>query len=210
MQHVVLVGDSILDNGAYVAPQGEVLAKLTSRMPAGHEATLLARDGAVIDGIRLQLARIPNNATNLVISAGGNDAMRSTGIFMERASIVADALAKVLTIRDAFADAYRGLLDEVQSLGLPVAICTIYDVLLPNPEQRRVANLALGVLNDVITREAASRRLPLIDLRVMFTREEYFANAIEPSEKGSELIAAAVVQALAHDYSGPSAIYTGA
>jgi hypothetical protein len=70
--------------------------------------------------------------------------------------------------------------------------------------------LALGVLNDVITREAASRRMPLIDLRVMFTREEYFANAIEPSEKGSELIAAAVVQALAHDYSGPSALYTGA
>jgi hypothetical protein len=92
---------------------------------------------------------------------------------------------------------------------VPAAICTIYDVKLPDLYQRGIANLALGVLNDVITRQAASRRLPLIDLRVMLTGDEHFANAIEPSETGSILIAAAIAEAMQHDHRGPSVVYTG-
>jgi len=209
MQHIVLIGDSILDNGAYVGPQGDVLSKLRSRVQQTDEVTLLARDGAVIEGAQQQLFNLPASATRLIISAGGNDALRATSVLMERASSVADALSKILAVRSRFAAAYGALLNHVQRTSVPAAICTIYDVLLPDLEQRKLANLALGVLNDVITREAAARRIPLIDLRVMFTRDEHFANAIEPSETGSELIAAAVVQALKHDWSGPSAIYTG-
>jgi hypothetical protein len=61
----------------------------------------------------------------------------------------------------------------------------------------------------VITREAARRRMPLIDLRVMLTKQEHFANAIEPSEIGSEVIAEGIVASLAHDHAGPSAMYVG-
>ena len=208
MAHVVLIGDSILDNGAYVGRGGDVASTLQARL-AEDKVTLLARDGAVIEGAQSQLKGVPQDATLLVISAGGNDALRSVGILAEPARTVADGLAKVLTIRERFSEQYRALLDQAQSFDPPSAICTIYDVLLPNLEQRKLANLALGVLNDVITREAARRGLPLIDLRVMFTQEQHFANAIEPSEQGSELIAAAVVEAMGHRYSGPSAIYTG-
>ncbi|MDB5612391.1 MAG: hypothetical protein JWQ22_44 [Devosia sp.] len=208
MGHVVLVGDSILDNGAYVARGGDVASRLRSRLN-GSGVTLLARDGAVIEGAIAQLNDVPENATLLVISAGGNDALRSVSVLLEPARTVAEALGKVLVIRDRFEDQYGKLMDRAQRFDPPTAVCTIYDVLLPNLEQRRLANLALGVLNDVITREAARRRLPLIDLRVMFRSELHFANAIEPSEAGSDLIAAAIVEAMTHQHSGPATIYTG-
>jgi hypothetical protein len=209
MRHVVLLGDSILDNGAYVRTGGEVVAKLRAKLASGDAATLLARDGAVIEGVHQQLRALPGDATDLVVSAGGNDALRSTGVLMEPAGSVAAALGKILVVRDRFAQLYGALLDAVEATGREAIICTIYDVWLPEAEQRRVANLALGVLNDVITREAARRRLPLIDLRVMLTQQEHFANAIEPSEMGSEVIAAGIVASLAHDHAGPSAIYVG-
>ncbi|MCF6371066.1 hypothetical protein [Rhizobium halophilum] len=89
-----------------------------------------------------------------------------------------------------------------------MAICTIYDAMLPDLHQRRVANLALGILNDVITREAAKRGLSLIDLRVMFSKDQYYANAIEPSGHGSELIAAAILEAMEKAHLSGSTIHT--
>lgn len=208
MAHVVLIGDSILDNGPYVAEGGDVTSRLRTRL-VGDRVTLLARDGAVIEGARQQLSAIPNDATFLVISAGGNDALRSVSVLSERVGTVADALGKVLVIRDRFAEQYRTLLDEADRFDPPAALCTIYDVLLPDPVRRKLANLALGVLNDVITREAARRGLPLIDLRVIFTREDQFANAIEPSESGSEAIAAAIIEANRGMVAGRAIMHTG-
>ncbi len=207
--HVVLLGDSILDNGAYVASGSDVLSQLRARLPEGWQATLNALDGAVIAGVLIQLERLPRGATHLVISAGGNDALRGSGVLMQPAGSVMEALLKVGEVRDAFQASYRTMLERVAATRLPVALCTIYDVPLPDPLQRRLANLALGVLNDVITREAARRRLPLIDLRVIFTDPDDYANAIEPSGKGAGKIVTAITSLLAaHDFSGRSVVYT--
>ena len=207
MQHIVLLGDSIFDNAAYAGRGKDVLAKLQGLLPSGSRATLLARDGAVIEGIMGQLTHLPADSTMFVISAGGNDALRSSSVLLEPARSVAESLEKILAVRDAFAANYRRLLDKAAARGLPFAVCTIYDVMLPDPTQRRLANLALGVLNDVITREAVIRRLPIIDLRVMLTQERHFANAIEPSERGSEIIAAAIGQ-LALGQGAATAVHT--
>lgn len=207
--HVVLLGDSILDNGAYVASGSDVLSQLRARLPEGWQASLNALDGAVIAGVLIQLERLPRGATHLVISAGGNDALRGAGVLMQPAGSVMEALLKVGEVRDAFQASYRAMLERVAATRLPVALCTIYDVPLPDPLQRRLANLALGVLNDVITREAARRRLPLIDLRVIFTDPDDYANAIEPSGKGAGKIVTAITSLLAaHDFSGRSVVYT--
>ncbi|MCF6370915.1 SGNH/GDSL hydrolase family protein [Rhizobium halophilum] len=208
MVHVVLIGDSILDNAAYVPRGGDVAFILMKQLGDG-QVTLLARDGAVIEDAIGQLNSVPDGATFLVVSAGGNDALQSIGVLLESVRTVAEALEKVRVIRDRFRDRYRTLLNEVGRYDRPTAICTIYDVMLPDLQQRRIANLALGVLNDVIIREAARRGLPLIDLRVMFSQERHYANAIEPSEQGSELIAAAVVEAMHKAPSGRSTIHTG-
>ena len=46
-EHVVLIGDSIFDNGAYVAGGPDVVTQLRERLPQGWRATLGAVDGAV-------------------------------------------------------------------------------------------------------------------------------------------------------------------
>ena len=68
----------------------------------------------------------------------------------------------------------------------------MYDPRFPDPLRRRMGSLALTATNDVITREAFSRNLSLIDLRVMFDADEDFANPIEPSVQGGMKLAHAI------------------
>lgn len=77
MGHVVLLGDSIFDYARYVPGGPSVLDHVRRPLPRGWKVTLLARDGAVAAGVIEQLARLPDDATHLVISAGGNDALGS-------------------------------------------------------------------------------------------------------------------------------------
>jgi hypothetical protein len=68
----------------------------------------------------------------------------------------------------------------------------VYDPRYPDPLERRISSLGLSVINDVVTREAFSRNLFLIDLRVMFDADEDFANPIEPSVQGGLKLAHAI------------------
>lgn len=207
--NLVLFGDSVFDNGAYVRQGEAVIDVLRESLPPGQEARLLARDGAVITGVLAQLRAIPATVTHIFISIGGNDALGGLSVLSERASSVADALSRILPFRNRFATAYRSMLDAVGGKRLPTALCTIYDSRLPDLDQREIANLALGLLNDVITREAVSRRLPVIDLRLLFDDPSDCANAIEPSGQGSRKIASAMRQIVeSHDFGGPARFYS--
>ncbi|WP_172402082.1 SGNH/GDSL hydrolase family protein [Ensifer aridi] len=193
---VVLLGDSVLDNGAYVSGGSDVLKHLVRRLPAGWSATLLATDGSLMKDVRLQLQRLPADATHLIVSMGGNDALSVSDVLSLPSASVADALLRVAEIREQFCSSYFATLDTVLAARLPTAICTIYDVRYADLNQRRIAVTALSVLNDCITRAAADRGVALIDLRVVCDEDSDFANAIEPSEKGGRKIAAAIVSFL--------------
>jgi hypothetical protein len=193
MTHLVLLGDSVFDNAPYVAQGQEVIEQLRRRLPSDWQATLLARDGAVLAGVREQAERVPGDSTHLFVSAGGNDALGWTGIFGETVANVAQALVRLGDIRGEFRERYRTMLDRVLRLGRPTAICTIYDVRYPDPAYREIAVVALTVLNDIISREAARRGLPLLDLRVLLDEEADFANPIEPSAQGGAKLARAVL-----------------
>ena len=198
MNHVVLLGDSVLDNGAYVkSGEPDVLAQVQSKLPKDWRATMNAVDGAVTSSVGRQLARLPNDASHLILSIGGNDALGSSGILTESARSVAEVMTRIADIRDSFARSYRKMLDLVVAYRLPTALCTIYDAQFPNPEEQRHVVTALSVFNDVITREAFSRRLALIDLRLICNKPEDYANPIEPSAKGGDKIANAIVQVVA-------------
>ena len=47
MNHIVLLGDSIFDNAAYVGGGPDVIEQLKSILPRDWQATLLAVDGSV-------------------------------------------------------------------------------------------------------------------------------------------------------------------
>lgn len=198
--HVMLLGDSVFDNAAYVAGGPDVVRQVRARLPGGWRATLAARDGATTADVPAQLARVPPDASRLVVSAGGNDALREQGMLAEPVRSVAQALDRLAAIRARFERAYHAMLEAVLVRGVPAAVCTIYDPRFPDPVRQRAAVAALGVFNDVITRAAFARGLPLLDLRLICSQDEDFANPIEPSVRGGDKIAAAIAElALAHD-----------
>lgn len=198
MNHVVLLGDSVFDNGAYVRPgEPDVLALVQAKLPKGWRATMRAVDGAVTTGVERQLARLPEDASHLILSVGGNDALGCSGILRESARSVAEVMTRIADVRDSFARSYRKMLDLVVAHRLPTALCTIYDARFPDPQEQRQVVAALSVFNDVITREAFSRRLALIDLRLLCNEHDDYANPIEPSAKGGDKIASAIAQVVA-------------
>jgi len=194
MGHVVLLGDSIFDNAAYVPGEPDVVKQVRRRLPRDWRATLCAVDGAVTRDVGRQLARVPPDATHLVVSAGGNDALQRSGVMRQPARLVGEAVAQLAAEREGFARDYRAMLEAVVARGLPVALCTIYDARFPDPQEQRLVVTGLSLFNDVITREAFARRLPLVDLRLICAQPDDYANPIEPSAKGGEKIAAVTAQ----------------
>ena len=73
--HLVLLGDSIFDNAIYVPDGPSVIDHLRTILPAEWRATLLANDGDVTADVEGQLLKLPADATHLIISVGGNDAL---------------------------------------------------------------------------------------------------------------------------------------
>ena len=92
-QHLVLLGDSILDNASYVpGRRPAVIDQVRNRAPEGWSATLLARDGSVIDDVHRQLKVIPPDASHLVLSIGGNDVLSEVGILRQSVGSVGEGL----------------------------------------------------------------------------------------------------------------------
>ena len=102
MTHIVLLGDSIFDNAAYVAGGPDVVRQLRDILPSGWRATLNARDGAVIADLPLQLQRLPTDATHLVVSIGGNDALGESGLLDRKVTSMVEALELITEVRERF------------------------------------------------------------------------------------------------------------
>ena len=193
MSHIVLLGDSIFDNAAYERGGPDVVRQLRAVLAEGWRATLLAVDGATTAGVASQLARLPRDATHLVVSVGGNDALSASHLLYARAGSVADALQLLAAAQDAFDESYRSMLARVLAANLPTALCTIYDTPSSSPDHRIIKS-ALALFNDRITRAAFSNGLPMIDLRLICSEDEDYANPIEPSVQGGEKMARAIAR----------------
>lgn len=204
MKNVVLLGDSIFDNKAYVGDGPDVVAQFAETLPAGWKATLNAVDGATTVTLKEQLDRLPKDATHLVVSTGGNDALGFKPVLGEAARSVAEALDQLAKIRATFAKNYRATLDAVLAKKLPTAVCTIYDPRYDNADETRVASAGLTLFNDAITREVFARGLPLIDLRLLFDDPGDYANPIEPSVQGGAKLARVIATLVTtHDFTRP-------
>ena len=189
--HIVLLGDSIFDNEIYV-PDGFSVSRHLLNSARDWQTTLLAVDGSVTTEVVDQLPKIPDDATYLVISTGGNDALNSIGIFYMPVNTVGEALSHLGRVRDNFQLNYREMLKQVMAANLPAAVCTIYNSVpgLGNEEKT-----ALALFNEIIFQEAGMFKLPVIDLRIICNEEtDYSAlSPIEPSHLGGIKIAQAVI-----------------
>ena len=194
-QHIILLGDSIFDNVAYI-PGGEpdVITQLRRKLPQGWKATLNAVDGSKIDDVRRQVKQLPQDASFLVVSVGGNDALSHSYIFNQGAQSTAEVLLNLAYIQEEFQRSYHSMLETVLSCNLPTAICSIYYPRHPDPVIQRMAVVGLSIFNDCIIREAFTSGLPLIDLRLICNEDKDYANPIEPSVHGGEKIANTILE----------------
>ena len=96
MGHVVLLGDSIFDNARYVPEPPPVVDQLRQALPRGWRDSLLAVDGHITKDVARQLTALPGDATHLVVSVGGNDALTESNILGAVADTVREALRPAL------------------------------------------------------------------------------------------------------------------
>jgi lysophospholipase L1-like esterase len=201
MKHIVLLGDSVFDNKAYVNGGLDVVAQVRRRIPDGWRGALRAVDGSVVENVRKQTLDLPDDATHLVVSVGGNDAILNAGILGQEVASSAEVLNSLADMAGEFEYRYREMLQGVLGLKKNAAVCTIYYPRFPDPFTQKIAVAALATFNDVIIREAFLAGVPLIDLRLVCDEDSDYANEIEPSEKGGGKIAGAIVRLVGeHDF----------
>jgi hypothetical protein len=194
MSHLVLLGDSTFDNAAYTAAGPDVVTQLRGQLPPGWTATLAAVDGASADAIAAQVRAAPADATHLVLSVGGNDALMASGLLDEPVYSSADALRLIAASVREFEARYRGAVAACLARGLPLVVCTIYNGDFPDPDYRERAAVALTAINDAIVRTACLHGLDVIDLRAVCDLPQDYANPIEPSSAGGAKIARTVAR----------------
>jgi len=201
-QNIVLLGDSVFDNGSYVPDELPVADQLRERLPDGWRVSLLAIDGDVIEGIQSQLDELPDDATVLVVSVGGNDALRYAEVFEKETDSVGGGLLELYDIQNEFSAKYELMLSAVLERQLPTLACTIYDQ-VPFAEEvmRQLVQTSLPIFNDVILRAAAEGGISVLDLRAMCTDPEDFSglSPIEPSAVGGAKITTAIARIVAEE-----------
>ncbi|WP_145219766.1 SGNH/GDSL hydrolase family protein [Planctomycetes bacterium TBK1r] len=201
-RHIVLLGDSIFDNALYVPDGPSVIEHFRRILPAGDRATMIALDGATVSSVFRQLERVPDDATHLVLSAGGNDALWMAGnIFAQETTDVRTSLQRIAELLAEFTAEYRQLIRDLRELRLPLVTCTVYDS-VPGLDSAEATGLC--VFNDTITRTAFEFGTTLIDLRTICIESSDYSSVspIEPSASGGGKIARAIIDALSdgHDF----------
>lgn len=123
--HVALLGDSILDNGAYTSGGPDVVTQVTSMLPSGWRASLFAVDGAMMGDLAHQLNGLPSDVTHFVVSVGGNDVLQNMDVIQLRVKSSSEAFLSLGKRVQGFERGYRAAVEGVRRLGLPTTICTI-------------------------------------------------------------------------------------
>ena len=85
--HLLMLGDSVFDNGTYVPGEPDVKAQVTERLKLlSHptELTFKALDGALMqDVLNHQIQDIPKDTTHIALSIGGNDLL-GLSLYLEK------------------------------------------------------------------------------------------------------------------------------
>lgn len=195
-KHLVLAGDSIFDNDSYVMGEAGVIEQLRQTLPATCSASKVAVDGDCIKHVANQISDIVSNATDLIVSVGGNDA-RYNSALLSKIHHIKDLDALLQAPLAQFASDYQLMLDAISATGLRLYVCTIYTAVpFPEPLWRQFAPLAIGKFNEVIIREANARSIPVLHLEKICTEEADFSavSPIEPSSQGGQKIVNAIVE----------------
>lgn len=201
MGHIVLLGDSIFDNQAYVGSNPDVITQLKEKLPTGWRASLRASDGDRMENIADQIHNLPLDTSHIIVSVGGNNALDHIEILNSEGGMVSNVLDQLHEIREDFQRQYHQMVLALSHLQPAITLCTIYNPCFPDPEMQNRATTALALFNDIIIYEAFGAGIPLLDLRLVCTEAQDYANPIEPSHLGGEKITTCISKIIIeHDF----------
>jgi lysophospholipase L1-like esterase len=178
-QTIVLLGDSVFNNAAFVG-EGKAVFEQLNELTNG-KVVSLAEDGATISELYLQLDSISDDLnrrdTAVIISAGGND-----------------ILAKKIKSDDAKLEAlFRRWMDFLKALRVKLGSANIYvvNIYFPSNSKYKSYKLSIEKWNAMLSENSSviGETYGIIDVNSVMTSAADFVYDIEPSELGSAKIA---------------------
>ena len=216
-QVIILLGDSILDNQPYVARfQPSVITQLRRKIRhrgEPWEARRRAVDGATIGNVIMdQIPHIPEDATILVLSAGGNDGLRFLNDHWAEMMNPCRWFSLLSQFTELFSEGYAQMAERIRekadALGAKVAVCTIYVPRWRFPFVSMLTSVAIRYMNSVIKREAKKHGFDVIDVYSLFSEAKDYANPIEPSIYGGDKITHNIINLVSfHGMGGSGFVY---
>ncbi len=196
-QRIVLIGDSIIDNGVYVKPGEPDVAQQVRSLMSGFEVDMRAVDGAVTDEVSKAQTHNLNSNDLIVVSSGGNDALSRIELLDSALQVTSRSfLVELWNVREAFRSSYATLLSELARDERKLLVLTIYNPSFAahgvEEEDQKAAESALSIFNDVIQQEAQRHGCDILELRTLFDHASDYANPIEPSAIGGAKLANAI------------------
>jgi hypothetical protein len=176
-RNLILLGDSILKNNAYVNPTYSV-EYLLKQHNAQQEVFCLAKDGAGIATVYKQLANIPDrlntNESVIFLSIGGND-------LLQRNSNVDVLLEQYITF--------------VNDLQLKCGQCkiTLLNLYIPPNLKNSLLRNKIQQWNRLLKEYALKNNMVLIPLDTLLYEPNDFVDNYEPSEIGGMKIVKALL-----------------
>lgn len=183
-KHIVLIGDSILNNSAYVAKNKSVPELLKSKMKSKSTVTNVAQDGATVADLYTQLDKVPLDLnspdTSVFISAGGND------ILNKKIKLNSAKLTKLVDNYMAFLKALRVKLGSAK-----IHVINLY---LPSNPRYESYKQTVDKWNTLLNERSntVGELYNVVDIHSKLNSAGDFVYDIEPSETGSVKIADAI------------------
>jgi len=187
--HVVLLGDSTLDNGRYLNMSvGELSVEKQLRkccMERNWDMTVLAQDGSLLKDVRQrQMPLIPECATHVVLSASGNDLLSLLNEMVVANFSLSSMYTTVGTGLGKVAERYGEILQDLKKKGVHIAVCTLYRPNFNHMFFKSLATFALGLHNSRLSQLSVELDCSVIDFANMFDSKADFANPLELSTRG--------------------------
>ena len=194
-KELVLLGDSIIDNKAYVL-DGELSVFEHIKSKTQIPVTQLALDGATTDDvISSQINNIPFGTSHIVLSIGGNDLLNEIGFLMEDFKYTPNHVLKRCQLLIApITQKYESIVSQLQTtIRANLLLCTVYEGDLEGSvmyDDIAISSRAmLSLFNDSVYKVHNLFGIGVLELRHIFTDKEDYANPIEPSHQGGEKLA---------------------
>ena len=178
---VVLIGDSILNNSAYVSANQSV-PDLLSKELVGNTVYNFAKDGSTINDCYTQLDKISTNLNNsntsIIVSCGGNNILNSRSL-------------KPKDMNNLFNE-YSKLLKSIKTR-VPKASLYVLNLYTPTNSHYLSYHSAIEQWNQQLTRNKSRLRYKIIDTSSLLVTNKDFTYNIEPSKRGGKKIVEAIL-----------------